>query len=465
MSSLYNTQKTIAAIATPIGIGSIAVIRISGENSIPIVDSIFRGHNRIRDAHSNTVHYGNIVDPSTSLLLDTVLVSVFRNPHSYTAEDVVEISAHGGYYVAQKILSLLYALGAAPAQPGEFTLRAFLNGKLDLTQAEAIADIIHAKTEKAYRASIEQLNGKLSNHISVLRAQLLDLCSLLELELDFSQEGIELANKDEALKRIDSIKSEIKKMIESFSSGKLIREGVKVALAGRPNSGKSSLLNLLLGEERAIVSDIPGTTRDVIEESIVLDGLEFVFTDTAGLREAFDVIEKEGIRRTMKILQNADVIAFVIDSSVPLTQEDKNLYNEIINSLRKNVQTLFVLNKTDIRHTDFNPELLPKSNMVEISCYTHYGIDVLKEKLVQISLSTYDSSSGSITITNGRHKEALEKAAKSLQEAKKSIELGLSNDFVSVDLRDTLNYLGEIIGLTTPDDILNNIFSNFCIGK
>lgn len=466
MNTLYNSKETIAALATPVGIGGIAVIRISGQNAFSIVDSVFNGQTKIAQAISHTIHYGNVIEPGTSTSLDTVLISVFRNPHSYTGEDVIEISVHGGYYVSQKILSVLYTAGARPAQPGEFTLRAFLGGKLDLAQAEAVADIIHAKTEKSHKASLEQLSGRLSKHIGVLRSQLLDLCSVLELELDFSQEGIELTDKVEAVKKIESIELKIKEMLDSYVSGKLIREGVKVALAGRPNTGKSSLLNLLLGEERAIVSDIPGTTRDIIEESIVLEGLEFVFTDTAGLREAFDVIEKEGIRRTTKILQNADLTAFVIDSSLPLAKEDVNLYKQIIDSLRKHVHVLFILNKSDIRHPEFNSDnLLPDGNVVEISCLTHQGINVLKKMLVQLSIPTHDSVSSSLIITNARHKEALDRAAKSLQAAKKSIKSGLSGDFIAVDLRDALNYLGEIIGLTTPDDILNNIFSHFCIGK
>ena len=466
MHTLYNSKETIAALATPVGIGGIAVIRVSGQNAFSIVDSIFNGHSKIDQAISHTIHYGKIFEPGTLSSLDTVLISVFRNPHSYTGEDVVEISVHGGYYVSQKILSVLYAAGARPAQPGEFTLRAFLGGKLDLAQAEAVADIVHAKTEKSHKASVEQLSGKLSKHIVALRSQLLDLCSLFELELDFSQEGIELTDKPETVRRIENIELRIKEMLDSFVSGKLIREGVKVALAGRPNTGKSSLLNILLGEERAIVSDIPGTTRDMIEESIVLGGLEFVFTDTAGLREAFDVIEKEGIRRTIKILQNADLVAFVIDSSLPLTKEDINLYEQIINSLRKDVHVLFILNKSDIRHLEFNPDNLePKGNFVEISCITHGGINELKQRLVQLSIPIHDSISSSIIITTVRHKEALEQAAKSLQAAKESIQSGLSGDFIAVDLRDALNYLGEIIGLTTPDDILNNIFSHFCVGK
>ncbi|MEW5799688.1 MAG: tRNA uridine-5-carboxymethylaminomethyl(34) synthesis GTPase MnmE, partial [Bacteroidota bacterium] len=339
---MYDTKETIAALATPIGIGGISVIRVSGDNSIEIVNSIFNGSVNLTKAQSHTVHFGKIVNNKTRSEIDTVLTTVFHGPHSFTGEDTVEISAHGGYYVSQKILELLYAEGAVPARPGEFTLRAFLNGKLDLSQAEAVSDIIHSKTEKSHHASLEQLSGKLSGYIHNLRTELIDLCSLLELELDFSQEGIELTQKDESIKRINDIQHKIQSMIDSFSQGKLVREGVKVALVGKPNAGKSSLLNILLEEDRAIVSEIPGTTRDVIEESINLGGVEFVFIDTAGIRDSNDKLEKEGIRRSIQNLQRADIVLFVIDCSLPFSVDDSGMYREIIQSLKKEASYIFV---------------------------------------------------------------------------------------------------------------------------
>ena len=377
----------------------------------------------------------------------------------------MEISVHGGYFVSQQILQVLYRCGARSAQPGEFTLRAFLNGKLDLTQAEAVADIISARTERSHRASIDQLNGRLSKHIDNLRKQLLDLCSLLELELDFSQEGIELTQNEESLRRIKQIGNNIQEMINSYSTGKFTRDGVKVALAGRPNVGKSSLLNVLLEEERAIVSEIPGTTRDTIEESIILNGLEFVFVDTAGLRESIDVIEKEGIRRTIQNLQKADIVLLIVDTSHPVTNEELMLFNETIKSLPNHTVAMYVLNKCDLQHPEFSIEDLQALEHVSISCVTLNGIDRLKTALVNATLRDHDTSSGSVIITNLRHKNALENALKSLQNAENSIHSNMSGDFIAVDLRESLNYLGEIIGLTTPDDILNNIFSQFCIGK
>ena len=459
------SQHTIAAIATPIGIGSISVIRISGRDSFPIINSVFKGSINLLNASSHTIHYGVIKDTNGSSIVDTVLVSLFRSPNSYTGEDVIEVSSHGGYFVAQKILSLIYSAGAIPAKPGEFTQRAFLNGKLDLAQAEAVADIIHARSEKSHKASVLQLSGRLSNYVNELRNQLLNLCSLLELELDFSQEGIELASREDVIKKIESVETEIIKLSESYSSGKLVREGVRVALIGKPNAGKSSLLNILLDEERAIVSEIAGTTRDVIEESIILDGIEFVFFDTAGLRESFDTIEQEGIRRTLHSLKQADVALFIIDSSHKVSQKDILLLEQINSSIDKLVPILTCINKIDIKDESFSIADLDIKHSVEISCKLHSGIDHLKKELIALSIPNHDSTSSSIVITNLRHKKALTSALNSLQKAKETISNGLGGDFAAVDLRDSLNYLGEIIGITTPDDILNHIFGKFCIGK
>lgn len=465
MNTPTKSKDTIAALATPAGIGGISVIRISGDLAFPLVETVFEGSTAIQDALSHTIHYGKIIDPDSTSVIDTVLVSLFRGPHSYTGEDVVEISSHGGYYVIQKILEVLLTQGAVTAQPGEFTLRAFINGKMDLIQAEAVADIIHSRSDKAHKASIEQLSGRLSSHIAELRQQLLNICSIIELELDFAQEGIELVSAEESINKIESIERKISFMIDSYKSGKIVREGVKVAIAGRPNVGKSSLLNVLLEEERAIVSEIPGTTRDVIEESIIFNGLEFVFTDTAGLRESFDIIEKEGIRRTIQKLQNADIALIIVDSSIPSTKEDELLYGEISSSLKEGVHPIFVINKSDIINPRFDIASVMNKPNIKISCKTKEGIEELKRILFETMIPQYDSISSSVIITNVRHRDALISSMHSLKRAKLSLSKGMSQDFIAVDLRDALNYLGEIIGLTTPDDILNNIFSKFCIGK
>lgn len=461
----HYVHHTIAALATPIGIGGISVIRISGPDSFSCIDSIFTGSSDLSHAASHTIHYGVIKDVDGETVVDTVLVSIFRNPNSYTGEDVIEISSHGGYFVAQKILTLLYSVGAHPARPGEFTQRAFLNEKMDLAQAEAVADIIHSRTDKSHQASILQLSGRLSKYVNGIREQLLNLCSLLELELDFSQEGIELASKEEVLKRIESIQTEIQKLSDSYSSGKFIREGVRVALIGKPNVGKSSLLNILLEEERAIVSEIAGTTRDIIEESIILNGQEFVFFDTAGLRDSFDTIEQEGIRRTLVSIKKADIILYIVDSSNANTKHDILMFRQISEQVEHKIPFLICANKIDIKNTLFSLDNFDGAHIVEISCKQNFGIDKLKQQLVDLSIPNHDSNSSSITITNIRHKEALVSALNSLQKAHETISYGLGGDFAAVDLRDALNYLGEIIGLTTPDDILNHIFGKFCIGK
>ena len=460
---IQHAHDTIAAIATPVGIGGISVIRISGNDAFTTTDSLFRGSTTVRNARSHTIHFGAIIDPVSRETIDTVLVSVFHNPSSFTGEDVVEISSHGGYFVSQKILSLLYKSGARPAEPGEFTLRAFLNDKLDLAQAEAVADIIHSKTERAHKTSIDQLSGKLSKAVQQLREEILTICSLLELELDFSQEGIELTDKNTLLIKLSTIQKSILNLSSSYQEGKVIKEGIKVALVGKPNAGKSSLLNVLLQEERAIVSEIPGTTRDTIEESILLDGVEFIFNDTAGLRESTDSIELEGIRRTTKVIDTSDVILLLIDGSKSESEEQIKEFHAISEEYKKNKSVLWVFNKSDIKN-----DSVKFSNIeapIWISCKTHDGIHNLKSRLIEVSIPHHDSSVTSVTITNIRHKEALERALTSLDTAKTSIDNGLGGDFAAVDLRAALNYLGEIIGLTTPEDILNNIFSKFCIGK
>jgi tRNA modification GTPase len=459
----HTSSDTIAAIATPVGIGGISVIRISGESSVTVADVLFRGRTAVRELPTHTIQYGTIADPVSRETIDTVLVSVFRNPLSFTGEDVVEISSHGGYFVAQKILSLLYRSGARPATPGEFTLRAFLNGKLDLAQAEAVADIIHSKTEKAHKASVDQLSGKLSTAVTLLREDILNICSLLELELDFSQEGIELTEKKKVVAKLEGIQASIAGLSNSYMEGKVIKEGISVALVGKPNAGKSSLLNALLQEERAIVSEIPGTTRDTIQESVLLEGVEFIFNDTAGLRDSIDTIELEGIKRTSKAIGSSNVVLILIDGSVPISEKDLSLYNSIDNEYSDSKTILHVLNKYDIKNASVDFSMV--KDPVWISCKSHQGMSDLKKRLIETSIPHHDSAESSVTITNARHRDALERANISLENARVAINDGLGGDFAAVDLRAALNYLGEIIGLTTPDDILNNIFANFCIGK
>jgi tRNA modification GTPase len=465
MTALRDNADTIAACATPAGEGGIAVLRVSGPCALAITDISFRGGARASAAAPQTLHYGTIVDGAGEIV-DTVVVSVFRAPHSYTGEDTAEISCHGGYFISQTILAMLLANGARMAAPGEFTLRAFLNGKLDLSQAEAVNDLIRAKTEKAHKTSVQQLEGKLSRYVRSLRSELLDICSLFELELDFSEEDITLADRAASARDITRIIGTIDSAVASYAGGKLVRDGVRVVLAGKPNAGKSSLLNILLDENRAIVSHIPGTTRDSIEESISLNGLLFTFIDTAGLRETVDEIEQEGVRRTQMHVSRADVVVVLIDASVEPESEDAALYKKIEETVSGHAVLLYVLNKSDKMIALYaGGTTIVGVRQCSISCKTHEGIDSFKDLLYSTVLPVFDAESGSVTVTNIRHKRSFELAAVSLGRARDAVAAGLSGDLVAVDLRDALDHLGAIIGITTPDDILNNIFSKFCIGK
>ncbi|HTR82231.1 MAG TPA: tRNA uridine-5-carboxymethylaminomethyl(34) synthesis GTPase MnmE [Bacteroidota bacterium] len=460
---LREAKDTIAAIATPIGEGGIAVIRVSGSLAIEAADRVFRGSRPLSSAKSHTIHYGKIITDRGDLV-DDVLVSVFKNPHSYTGEDSVEISCHGSYYVSQKILETVIASGARLADPGEFTQRAFLNGRMDLMQAEAVADLIHSKTALAHKASMEQLNGRLSAEINSIRQNLIELCSLLELELDFAEEGIKLSDKEKILSVFDETITDIKKLIDSYRFGKLVRDGVKVVLAGSPNVGKSSLLNALLQENRAIVSDIPGTTRDVIEESIAINGVVFRFVDTAGLRETSDHVEKEGVRRSNSQIESSDIILLVVDAADPsLAEKGASKVFDVVESYGEKV--LIVYNKIDLLPNGHNIKWPYNSAAVLISCLTKEGIEELTNKIYQRAVTNFDSNSSSVKIQSSRHQELLRKCLSSVVSAKSSQVDDLGGELVAVDLRIALDYLGEIVGLTTSDDVLNSIFSNFCIGK
>jgi tRNA modification GTPase len=348
---LRDQNDTIAAIATPLGEGGISVIRVSGIRAIEITDRVFKGKASLRGVHSHSIHFGRIADPSEGVI-DEVLVSVFKKPHSYTGEDVVEISCHGSHYVTTKILETVIGNGARMADPGEFTQRAFLCGKLDLMQAEAVADLVHSKTALAHRASLEQLNGSLSTSILAIRQKLIDLCSLLELELDFAEEGIELTDHKRVESFFDETITDLEILINSYKYGRIIRDGVKAVLAGAPNVGKSSLLNILLKQNRAIVSDVPGTTRDVIEEAILIEGIAFRLADTAGLRKTSDLVEQEGVRRSRNQISGADLILLLIDSSEIITADGLDIISDVVQRFGDKV--LIVLNKVDIIHPKFS---------------------------------------------------------------------------------------------------------------
>ncbi len=464
-------DDTIAVIATPIGEGGISVIRISGKSAFDIVDKVFRGKASLGDAQSHTAHFGHLVD-SKGDSIDEVVATVYRSPHSYTSEDSVEIGCHGGVLVTRKCLEAILESGARLAQPGEFTKRAFLNGRIDLSQAEAVADLIHSRTEMSHRSSLQQLEGRLSQRIGRMREELLNISSLLELELDFAEEDIEFTSKQEISDRIIKILKELRVLIDSFGFGKVYREGVKVVISGKPNVGKSSLLNALLNENRAIVTEIPGTTRDTIEENLNLDGILFRVVDTAGVRSASDLVEKEGVRRTEAQIASSDIILLVLDLSEPFEQADQNVVDLLRGQLGNFEEKCVVaLNKVDIAQNANGAHLerlglQRNQRMVKVSASTNQGLETLKKKLVDCVFSdkTKVSETG-VTVTNVRHKEALTKATKHLMLAFESLSDGRSSEFIALDLRAGLDYLGEIVGAVTTEEILDNIFSKFCVGK
>ncbi|MDH7604184.1 MAG: tRNA uridine-5-carboxymethylaminomethyl(34) synthesis GTPase MnmE [Melioribacter sp.] len=451
---LSQNEDTIVALATPPGIGAISVIRVSGPETFIKVDKVFQGKKKIADSPTHTIHYGKIIDLNNEII-DDVLISVFRAPNSYTGEDSVEISTHGSQLIVEKIISLLVEQNIRLAEPGEFTKRAFLNGKLDLAQAEAVADVINSRTEASLRGARNQLDGILSKKVDSLREKLINTSSLIELELDFAEEDIELLPVDEILKNINEIESEIENLLSTFSFGRVIRDGVNVALVGKPNVGKSSLLNYLLKEARAIVSEIPGTTRDVIREELTIDGILFRLHDTAGIRMTEDIIEKEGVLRSRNVVKEADIVLFLNDIE---TGFDEGLFQEIL-SLNKEDKILKVVNKIDLKKINDN------RYDVGISAKTGEGIEDLFQKLKEKAIGTNIYTEKTAIVSNIRHYNALKKAKEHLINAKISISEKLTGEFIAVDLRNAENSLSEIIGKVTTDDILNNIFSKFCIGK
>ena len=451
---MLDNEDTIVALATPVGVGAISVVRISGPYSISSVDSIFTGKKKLTDVDSHSIHYGTIGFDQD--IIDDVLVSVFRKPNSYTGEDSIEISTHGSPLITQKIIELLIKMdGVRIAEPGEFTKRAFLNNRIDLSQAEAVLDIINAKTDASLRGSRNQLNGILSDKVKALREMLINTSSFIELELDFAEEDIELIDNSELIRRIDKIVNEMDVLLSTYSFGRVLRDGVNVAIVGQPNVGKSSLLNYILKESRAIVSEIPGTTRDIIREDVTIDGILFKLYDTAGIRTSEDEIEKEGVIRSRNAVKNSDLILFMSDVNLLFTED---LYNELL-GLNKSEHIIKVLNKIDLKKDE------NAGADVLISAKTGEGINTLFESMKNRVFQNSDYSEQSAIVSNIRHYNCLKKAKESLINAKKSATEKMSGEFISVDLRTAENNLAEIIGLVTTDDILNNIFSRFCVGK
>lgn len=447
-------EDTIIAIATPPGVGAISVIRMSGPSSLAVIDLIFSGKSEIKNSKSHTIHYGKIIVDSE--ILDDVLVSVFRSPNSYTGENSVEISLHGSPILAQKIIAAI--LGKSDvrlAEPGEFTKRAFLSGRMDLTQAEAVADLINSRTAISLRGARSQMDGLLSSKVIDLRKKIVDLSSFTELGLDFVEENIEFVERQDLLNRIDEIRNEIGKLINSYSFGKILREGLNVVLAGEPNVGKSSILNYLLKESRAIVSSIPGTTRDMIREEISIDGFLFRLFDTAGIRITAEEIENEGVKRSRDAIKNADIVLFIGDVNVGFSSQ---LENEIFN-LNPPVKIIKILNKIDLKmQTNYLADF-------KVSAISSEGMFQFIEGLKGFALGESAYTEKDAIVTNVRHVNCLVRANEGLKKAIDTIKKNLSGEFIASDLRVTEMALAEIIGEVTPEDILNNIFSKFCVGK
>lgn len=456
MLQFSNDQSTICALSTPSGVGAIGVVRVSGREAVNICDRHFSG--QLADAPGYTIRYGRFVDGDK--VIDDVLMAVFRAPKSFTGEDVVEISCHGSAYIRQEILRVLISDGCRSARQGEFTFRAFMNGKMDLSQAEAVADLIAAESEGAHRLAMHQLRGGFSKEIGALRQQLIDFASLIELELDFAEEDVEFADRSQFNTLLATLDVMLTRLIDSFRTGNAIKNGVPVAIVGKPNAGKSTLLNALLNEERAIVSDIPGTTRDTVEDSAVLGGIRFRFIDTAGLRETEDVIEKIGVERSRGAMQQSAIIVYLFD----VAEVSAEVLGETLRAIRADANQaahlIAVGNKIDARGL---PEGYPKDTLF-ISARERDNLDALVNRLIEAS-EVGDIDADATVVTNVRHYEALTKAQGALREVRDGLANGITGDFLAIDIRRALHYLGEITGEISTDDLLGNIFGKFCIGK
>ncbi|MCR5708894.1 MAG: tRNA uridine-5-carboxymethylaminomethyl(34) synthesis GTPase MnmE [Bacteroidales bacterium] len=456
-------DNTICAPATARG-GAIAVIRVSGTDAIRCVDRIFQGKRPLSEAKGYSMHFGSVRE-ADGTLLDEVVVSVYLAPHSYTGENAAEIACHGSDYIVSRILALLLKNGAKMAAPGEFTQRAFVNGKMDLSQAEAVADVISAQTAAAHRVAIRQLKGGFSDELADMRAELLHLASLMELELDFSEEDVEFANRSQLRELVEKVLTHCEKLIESFRLGNAIKNGVPVAIVGYTNAGKSTLLNALLGENRAIVSDIPGTTRDTIEETFNLDGVLFRFIDTAGLRNSDDTIERIGIERAYDKLTAAQIVLALLDLTAPLHDLLASA-RDIADRVTDDQQLILLLNKADAVSTETIDKArtsLPGHSVFVISAKSGLGLDELK-KAIADTWNRLDTASETTLVTNTRHLEALQNAATALRRVRDGIG-SVPTDLLAQDLREALYHLGTIVGEVSTDEILGNIFRNFCIGK
>ncbi len=468
---MMNTlSDTIIALSTPPGLGAIGVIRLSGSKAIEIVDTYFHGKN-LTKVEGNTVHYGKIKNEE-GRVLDECIATVFKAPRSYTKEDVVEIGCHGSPYIIEQVVQLMLRGGARQANRGEFTLRSFLNGQMDLSQAEAVADLIASDSSSSHELAMKQMRGGFSDQIKELRQELIDFAALIELELDFGEEDVEFADRGKLEKLVADIQGVIRKLIDSFQLGNVIKNGVATVIAGRPNAGKSTLLNSMLNEERAIVSEIAGTTRDTIEEGLNIKGIQFRLIDTAGIRQAQDQIEKIGVERTMEQILQSTLVIYVFDVTASKPQDlwdDVDKFLDASKVITAQSKQIFVANKMDLnpyaRQKDYYKEgLISHDNLITISAKNSMNIEYLKERLYTAVIEAQDLADQTI-VTNNRHYDALYKSQESLDKVLTGLTSGITGDFIAMDIRQTLHHLGEITGEIYTDDLLDSIFGRCCIGK
>ena len=458
------SSDTIAAIATAVGEGGIGIVRISGQEAINIADQVFDSikDKKLADVDTYTAHYGHIVD-SEGQVIDEVITLVMREPKTYTTEDIVEINCHGGTVVLRKILDLVLDQGARLAEPGEFTKRSFLNGRIDLAQAEAVADLIQSKTEASMQVALDQLEGGLSNEVNSIKQDLISLLAHLEATIDFPEDEIEDFEPEELESRLNSVYQKIEELLATSERGKILKEGIEAAIVGRPNVGKSSLLNALVREKRAIVTDIPGTTRDIIEEVINIDGIPVKIIDTAGIRNAENQIEKIGVEKSEKYLAKAELILLVVDLNAGITAEDKQLMKDA-----QDKEVVVIANKLDLDHQlelEKVKEILPEAPIVKTAAIANQGINDLEDAISELVYSGKVSAQEEIIISSLRHKKALQRAKENIDDVKTTFERGLANDFLTIDLRAALEAINEITGDAVGEDIIDQIFADFCLGK
>jgi tRNA modification GTPase len=454
---------TIAAISTAVGNSGISIIRISGPNAFSAADRVFKGKGSFQSYKSHTVHYGKIIDPKTNIIIDEVLIIKMAAPKTYTREDIVEINCHGGYVTASKILDILYRQEIRPAEAGEFTKRAFINGRIDLAQAEAVMDLISSRTEKSSNIALSQLEGKLSVEVNKLRQSLVEMLAEIEVNLDYPEYDFEEITSEKCSTKLELIKKELEKLIISFSFGKILREGMEVAIIGKPNAGKSSLLNRLSRKNRAIVTEIPGTTRDILEEYVNILGLPIKLIDTAGLRETEDRVEKIGVEKALEVINSADLILFILDANSGFEKEDRDILEKVKNFSNK---TMFVVNKTDATDPEkFNEIKTEIPECLETSVLEDSGINTLESEIYRFANKSETDMDNQVLVTNARHKMLLTDALKGINTALSAISAGMTLDIISMDIKSAADKLGEITGHMVSEEVVLNIFQRFCVGK